>query len=134
LLDAARGAAVSLSPGLQKRDFTFIADVAEGLCRLALAECRPGEIVNLATGQLTTVRDFVGIATNILEIPAERLAFGTLETRPDEFPHESVSIQRLRRLTGWMPPHSIADGVRITARFLNSRESKEAAAVGGKMS
>jgi nucleoside-diphosphate-sugar epimerase len=132
LLDAMRGADVQLSPGRQKRDFTYIGDVAEGLCRLGIAGCRPGEVVNLATGRLTTVRDFVEIACDSLAIRPQRLDFGAIGTRPDEMPHESVSIERLRQLTGWTPPHSIADGVKKTAQFLDCRDTKAMAdAIGG---
>jgi UDP-glucose 4-epimerase len=134
LLDAMRGATVRLSPGGQKRDFTYIGDVAEGLCRLGVAECRPGEVVNLATGRLMTVRDFVDVACNVLAIPSERLAFGTLDPRPDEMPHESVSIERLRCLTGWTPPHSVADAARTTALFFDSRQGKAIPAACGEVS
>jgi len=128
LLDAQRGTPVQLSPGQQKRDFTFVGDVAEGLCRLGVAECRPGEVVNLATGRLITVRDFVDITSNILAIRADLLAFGTLDPRPDEMPHESVSVERLRALTGWTPPHSAADAVRKTAQFFDSATTNGIAA------
>ena len=66
LLEVRRtGRALPLSPGLQRRDFTYIEDVADGLLKLGLASAEPGEIVNLASGRLTTVRAFVEIAAGI---------------------------------------------------------------------
>jgi UDP-glucose 4-epimerase len=116
LLRAARGDEIlSLTAGEQCRDFTFVSDVAEGLCRLGLSQGPPGEVVNLATGALTSVRRFVEIAAEVLGIPDEQLAFGAIESRPDEMAHEPPTLARLRRRVGWTPPTSIGDGVRLTA-------------------
>jgi nucleoside-diphosphate-sugar epimerase len=116
ILRAARtGETLPMTDGAQRRDFTFVGDVAEGLCRLGLADAPPGEVVNLATGTLTSVRGFVEIAASVLGIPDEQLAFGALESRPDEMAHDPPAVVRLRRRVGWTPPTGIADGVRLTA-------------------
>src|SRR5262249_48350625 len=101
LMHVARtGQEIQLTDGRQRRDFTYVADVAEGLLRLGLSSAAPGEIVNLATGRLTTVRQFVEQAAGILNIPNERLLFGALPTRPEEMSHLPVAIDRLKSLTG----------------------------------
>ena len=118
LVEAARsGEALRLTAGEQKRDFTYIGDVAEGLLRLGLAQVAPGAIINLATGRLTRVRDFVETAAGILRIPGDRLQFGALPTRAEEMEHAQVTIERLRRSVAWVPPTDIADGIRRTLRF-----------------
>lgn len=118
LIDAARtGRAIRLTEGRQRRDFIYVADVAEGLLRLGLSSAAPGEIVNLATGRLTTVRQFVEQAAGILNIPVERLLFGALPTRTEEMSHLPVAIDRFKRLTDWRPPTSIPDGIRKARAF-----------------
>ena len=113
LLETRRtGQALELSSGLQRRDFTYIEDVAEGLLRLGLAQAENAGIVNLATGRLTTVRVFVEIAAEILGIPPENLHFGAIPANSHEMEHEGISLDRLQRLTGWIPATSIAQGVR----------------------
>ncbi|MGE5263674.1 MAG: NAD-dependent epimerase/dehydratase family protein [Acidobacteriota bacterium] len=114
---AAAGATLPLTAGTQRRDFTFIEDVAEGLVRLGLAKADPGAVVNLATGKLTEVQEFVKIAAGILQIPDDRLRFGSLPTRPEEMEHSQVTVQRLRRLTGWVPGTTVAEGIRKTVEF-----------------
>ena len=115
LLEAARaGQVVPLSPGLQRRDFTYIEDVAEGLLLLGLASAKAGEVVNLATGRLNTVRSFVEIAAGILGIRPENLHFGAIPANSHEMEHEGIALDRLRRLLGWTPPTSIPLGVRRT--------------------
>ena len=79
LFEAARtGEPLSLTPGLQRRDFAYVEDVARGLLALALSQARAGEVVNLATGTLERVRDFALVAARVLRIPEERLHFGAV--------------------------------------------------------
>lgn len=116
LLRAARdGRPLALTDGLQRRDFTYVEDVAEGLLRIAAAVGAPaGEIVNLATGALTTVREFAGRAARVLGLDPSLLRFGALPTRPEEMAHDPPSLERLERRVGWRPATSIEEGVRRT--------------------
>jgi UDP-glucose 4-epimerase len=115
---------VPLSAGTQRRDFTYVEDVAEGLLRLgACGAAAPGEVVNLATGELTEVRAFALIAARTLGVRAERLRFGALPARAEEMAHDPVSVERLRALVDWVPATEIADGVRRTAARLEGASS-----------
>jgi UDP-glucose 4-epimerase len=120
LLEAAEmRSSVSLTSGIQERDFTYVEDVAEGLLRLGLTtEAKPGEVVNLATGRLTSVRNFAEKAAGILGIPEDKLDFGAKPTRTAEMKHAPVSIERLRHLTSWVPATTVAEGIGQTMRFL----------------
>jgi nucleoside-diphosphate-sugar epimerase len=117
LTEAARtGAPVDLTAGSQKRDFTYVEDVAEGLCRLAFSGAVRGEAINLATGRLTTVCTFAETAAAILNIPGERLRFGKLPPRTEEMEHSAVSLNRLRRLAAWTPGVGIEEGIYKTVQ------------------
>jgi nucleoside-diphosphate-sugar epimerase len=115
-----------LTEGLQKRDFTYVEDVADALLRLGASPAEPGEIVNVATEQLATVRSFTETAARVLGIGAGRLQFGALPTRAGEMEHDPVTAARLKRLTNWMPTIGIEEGVRRTAEF--ERRIRRAAA------
>ncbi len=115
LLACARtGEPLPLTAGLQQRDFTYVEDVAEGLLQLGLAHAAPGEIINLATGCLTTVRAFVETAAGLLHISADRLQFGALPARPDEMQHDPVNVTKLCQYTNWRPGMEIHEGIRNT--------------------
>ncbi|HUI78102.1 MAG TPA: NAD(P)-dependent oxidoreductase [Bryobacteraceae bacterium] len=115
LLEARRtGQALDLSSGMQRRDFTYVEDAAEGLLKLGLVSEPRYAIVNLATGQLATVRFFAETAAAVLGIPPENLKFGAIPANLHEMQHEAVSLDRLKRLLAWIPPTSIAEGVRKT--------------------
>jgi len=103
---------VCLTDGTQKRDFTYVDDVVEGLLRIGLSNAPPGEIINLATGRLTTVRIFAETAADVLKILPTRLRFGALPIRNEEMAHNPVSTKRLQLYTGWRPSISIRDGIR----------------------
>jgi nucleoside-diphosphate-sugar epimerase len=118
---AASGAPVPLTSGTQQTDFVYVEDVADGLVRLARAQVEPGAIVNLASGRLTSIREFVERAATLLDIPAERLRFGALPQRPETLQYEPVSNARLRALTGWVPSTNVTEGIR---RTLNLQERK----------
>jgi UDP-glucose 4-epimerase len=116
LIESARaGKPLELTSGTQLRDFTYVEDVADGLLRLGLAQAKPGWIVNLATGRLTTVRSFAETAGRILGMPIEHLKFGAIPTRREEMRHHPVSVERLRRVTGTVPSTGIEEGIRRTA-------------------
>lgn len=106
-----------LTAGEQKRDFTYVEDVAEGLLRLGLSDAAPGQVVNLATGRLTTVRGFVETAAKVLDIPRELLRFGEVPTRAEEMRHDDVAVGRLKGLIRWTPPTDIPEGVRRARDF-----------------
>ncbi|HEX6558751.1 MAG TPA: NAD(P)-dependent oxidoreductase, partial [Longimicrobiales bacterium] len=116
LLRAAREAApIPLTAGLQRRDFTYVEEVADGLLRLGVVRSRDHAVVNLASGRLNTVREFVETAADIIGLERERLRFGALPTRQEEMSHAPVTNERLRSLTGWTPQIDIMTGLRRTA-------------------
>lgn len=108
------GGRLPLTEGSQQRDFTFVGDVVEGLLRLGACQLPVTPIVNLATGTLQTVRQFVLEAAELLDLRPHQLAFGEVPMRPEEMSHLPVAIHRLRRLLGWVPQTTVADGIRQT--------------------
>jgi UDP-glucose 4-epimerase len=122
LIEATRhGRALPLTAGTQRRDFTYVEDAAEGLLRLGAAPCRPGEAVNLATGALWSIREFAELAADILDIEREKLEFGKLPAGTWDTQHAAVNVERLRTLTGWVPPTGPAEGIRRTRELSRHR-------------
>ena len=117
---AQHGKDVDLSLGTQRRDFTYVEDVAEGLLRLGTVRGDPGWTVNLATGKLLTVREFSEIAARVLRLRDGQLRFGALPTRPDEMTHEVVTTARCEALLGWHPDTMPEAGLRATEMCINA--------------
>ena len=114
---------VLLTKGDQERDFTYVEDAAEALLRLGISNAQPGEVLNVATSYLTSVRSFIEVAAARLGIRSDRLSFGALETRAEEMDHSAVNIDRFLHLTGWKTQMSLDQGVRRTVEFLSEKAS-----------
>lgn len=115
---------LELTTGTQKRDFTYIEDVAEGLLRLGLVAGGGHRIVNLATGTLLPVRTFVETAAQVLDVPTDLLHFGSIPARVEEMEHLAINLDRLHALAGWTPATTIPEGVRKTLQFIDLHPSE----------
>ncbi|MEO6445463.1 MAG: NAD(P)-dependent oxidoreductase [Gemmatimonadaceae bacterium] len=118
---------LDLTDGVQRRDFTYVEDAAEGLMRLAVSDVAPGQVVNLCSGTLQTVRSFAEIAASLVGLTRERLRFGALPARPEETPADGVSVTRLRQLTRWSASDDIAEGIGRTMGRLAEHEFRDGA-------
>jgi UDP-glucose 4-epimerase len=114
---------LKLTKGEQRRDFTYVKDVAFGLLKLGLLSEVRGNIVNLATGKLTSVRDFVELARSILAMESTRLLFGAIPYREDEIWQGNVNVDFLKHCIGWIPSYSIQDGIKESVEFEKSKET-----------
>lgn len=125
LLAAARsGSPVDLTAGKQLRDFTYVEDVVEGLFRLGLVRTSPGDVVNLATGRLASVRQFIETAARIMGIPADNLRFGALPTRVEEMQHEPVSVRKLQHMLAWTPSITMEQGIKDTCKWISATDGR----------
>jgi nucleoside-diphosphate-sugar epimerase len=111
---ATTGDSLPLTGGAQERDFTFVADVAEGLARLAVSDTPPPPIVNLATGQLLSVRGFVECVRKTIGLPSDRVIFGAVPYREDEVWQGPIVVDCLEGILNWRPGTSLAEGIRRT--------------------
>jgi nucleoside-diphosphate-sugar epimerase len=118
---------VPLSSGQQRRDFVYVEDAARALVELAEqdgATLRSGRYpfdapcLNLASGALTPVREFVLAFAEVFGIARERLGFGDLPPLLAEMHHPPVPNDRLRDALGWSPaPDPRAGLARMAARL-----------------
>jgi nucleoside-diphosphate-sugar epimerase len=111
---------LDFTSGTQQRDFTYVEDAARALLMLARSDFGPGEIVNVATGRLLSVRAFIEAAIEVLSLPRDRIRLGALPPRAEEMRHAPVSIERMRSLISWVPASTLTAGIRRTAEFGHS--------------
>ncbi|HEX6464879.1 MAG TPA: NAD(P)-dependent oxidoreductase, partial [Vicinamibacterales bacterium] len=114
------GERIRLTAGRQRRNFSFVGDVAEGLLRLGLSAPHPGEVVHLTGTFVVSVREFAETAADVLRLDRGRLDFGALPDREDEMWHGDVDCARLRALISWMPQTGIREGIRRSWEFENA--------------
>jgi nucleoside-diphosphate-sugar epimerase len=114
---AASSDPIPFTSGTQRRDFTYVEDAARALSLLAGSSARPGEIVNVATGKLSTVRAFIEAAIEVLHISPDRILLGAIPQRTEEMQHDDVAIVRMRSLISWIPDATPKVGIARSVAF-----------------
>ena len=129
LLETARPgsqAVLRLSGGAQKLDFSYVEDIAEGLLKLALCkpaklngpgEIQPGAVINLASGTMFSVKEFVERSCKILGLASHRMRFDADLKSTSPMQYSRVNIATLILLLRWKPDAKIEDIVRRSVRF-----------------
>lgn len=113
--NALRGEPIHIfGDGEQTRDFVFVRDTADAAIRLYESATTRGLIVNIASGQETTINTLVrellsglGIDVPIVFEPG----------RPGDVRRHCGGIELARRLIGYQPTTALQDGLRETVEW-----------------
>ena len=103
--------------GSQTRSFCYVRDLVDGLHRLMTTPALHGTVVNLGG---TDERTVLEIAELVREMTGSR---SPLEHRPlpiDDPVRRLPNIDRAKRLLGWTPTTSLADGLAETVDYFRS--------------
>jgi nucleoside-diphosphate-sugar epimerase len=100
--------------GAQTRDFTYVANVVDGVLRACQASKASGEVINVATGGR--------ISLNELFRTMRAVAGGTVEPvyaepRPGDVRDSQADIAKARRILGYEPTVSFEDGLERTVQW-----------------
>ncbi len=99
---------VVFGDGTQRRDFTYVGDVANGVRAAALTAARGYEIINLGSDKPIVLND----AIRLIEQLVGREAAVRHEPRhPADVEATWADISKARRLLGWQPETDFAAGV-----------------------
>ena len=106
--------------GEQTRDFTYVADVVNGVLRACDAPGASGEVINVATGGR--------ISLNQLFETMRRLVGGRVspiyaEARPGDVRDSQADITKARKLLGLEPTVSLEEGLRRTVDWYRDSRS-----------
>jgi UDP-glucose 4-epimerase len=88
--------------GEQRRDFTHVEDICEGLIAISEGDWL-GQEFNLGTGTNYSINEIVDM------FGAEKM---TLEARPGEAKETKADISKTTELTGWLPKNKLADYIK----------------------
>jgi nucleoside-diphosphate-sugar epimerase len=106
--------------GEQTRDFTYVANVVDGVLRACHAEGASGEVINVATGGrvslnllFSTVRDLIGSTVEPLYAAP----------RAGDVGDSQADIGKAQRLLGYTPIVSFEDGLKNTLAWFRSTQA-----------
>ena len=97
--------------GLQTRDFVHVSDVVRANLLAATAKDAPGEIVNVASGRTASLLDLIALIQKAIGPEAAQLAPEHQPARAGDLRASSADLTKARRVLGYEPRVSLADGV-----------------------
>ncbi len=103
--------------GEQTRDFTYVANVVDGVLRACHADGVAGRTINVATGGRISLNDLVAA---LRELTGAKVAARYADARPGEVKHSQADIGRARALLGYEPLVDLEDGLRRTLEWYRS--------------
>jgi len=101
--------------GKQSRDFTYVANVVRANLLAADKEGVSGSVLNVATGQATSVNDLAERIGAVLGAPVEK---EYLPERTGDVYDSWADISEARRLLAYEPTVSLDDGLKLAAEAL----------------
>jgi len=118
------GDPIELWGGAQRRDLTYVDDVADAFLRAAASPETAGRALNVGGAPAVSLADLAQmlVAANgggriaVAEFPPDRRAIDIGDYETDD--------RLFRRLTGWTPRVSLADGLARTLEFFRARRAE----------
>ena len=101
--------------GTSLRDYTFIDDLVDGVCRAMNYYANQYEVINLGSGHPIPLLYIVRALEEILRVKA-KLEF--LPPQPGDVPQTWADITKAQKLWGWQPQITLPEGLSIFADWL----------------
>jgi UDP-glucose 4-epimerase len=103
--------------GRQTRDFTYVANVVDGVLRAATAEGVAGEIINVATGGRISLLE---LARSLQIIIGTDIAPTFGPAREGDVKDSQADIFKARKLLGYEPTVPFEEGLRHTVAWFKA--------------
>ena len=100
--------------GEHTRDFTYVANVVDGVLRACTAAGASGEVINVATGGRISLNT---LFTTIRDLVAARVEPIYAAPRPGDVKDSQADISKARRILGYEPIVSFEDGLARTVAW-----------------
>jgi nucleoside-diphosphate-sugar epimerase len=109
--------------GEQTRDFTYVANVVDGVLRACEAPKASGEIVNVAMGRRISLNELLRMMNKICGTTAEPIY---KEPRAGDVRDSQADISKARALLGYEPIVSFEEGLRHTLEWCRAESAAAA--------
>jgi nucleoside-diphosphate-sugar epimerase len=100
--------------GEQSRDFTYIANVVDGVLRACDAPGASGQIINVATGDRISLNRLFETMKKLIGVDVKPV-YGPL--RPGDVRDSQADIRRAKEILGYEPSVSFEEGLRRTVEW-----------------
>jgi UDP-glucuronate 4-epimerase len=106
--------------GKSRRDFTYVADIVQGITHSLFVDTGQPEVVNLGNGNPVVLADFVRIVEERLGTKAQTQELGM---QKGDVPTTYADISKARYLLGYNPTTSIEDGITAFVKWFREHDA-----------
>jgi len=106
------------------RDFTYVSDAARAALLLLGCEKAEGEVVNCGVGKDYTVEEMANKVAEAVGQEKPELTVEESRLRPLDVQRLNADYSKLKGLTGWEPKYGFEQGLKETADWYKSNNSK----------
>ncbi len=100
-----------------KRDLTFVSDTARGIILPLITDGVIGETINVGSERAVAIKDLVKIISELMSKDVQ-IKIDASRFRPYDVDSLICDYGRANRLLGWKPEVSIADGLKMTIKWM----------------
>ena len=109
--------------GEQTRDFTYVANVVDGVLRASEATSVAGEVVNVATGGRISLNELLRVMNGLVGTHVKAIY---KEPRVGDVKDSQADISKAKVLLGYRPIVSLEEGLRHTLDWCRSERARPA--------
>ena len=115
---------ISLGNVHPTRDFNFVKDTVSGFIAIAETQATIGEELNIASQREISIGQLAHEIINQIN-PTARIVSEDIRIRPEKSEVERLlgSNEKIRKLTGWQPGYTLAQGIRETIEWFRDAEN-----------
>ena len=103
----------NMTEGKQLRDFIFIDDLTNAMCKSLNVDNINGQVINIASGVSQTVKETATQIANLVGV-LKGINFGAIPYKSSEIMDYSINIGKARELLRWAPSTPLERGLSIT--------------------
>ena len=100
--------------GEQTRDFTYVANVVDGVLRACEAPAANGEVINVATGGRISLNTLFETMRRLIGVDVEPVY---ADERQGDVRDSQADISKAQRILGYNPTVPFEDGLRVTVEW-----------------
>lgn len=104
--------------GSAEREFLFVDDAVEGVIRTIMSINQGFELLNIAHGRATKIRELVGTIARVFDY--HHISYDT--SKPTGARLKSLNSERCVAVLGWKPETELEDGIRKTVDWYLAHE------------
>jgi len=105
--------------GEQTRDFTYVANVVDGVLRACEAPNVAGEVINVATGRRISLNELLHVLNRLSGVSAQALH---KPQRAGDVRDSQADISKAKLLLGYEPTVSLEDGLKRTLNWCRTQQ------------